>query len=352
MMSSSPSAEVRIGVLGCGVIASYAHLRLLRRLPGARLVAAAEPEPRARERAQRLAQVPLHARPDELLGRDDVDAVVICAPTPAHAELALAAAAAGKHFYLEKPIATSAEDATRVVEAAARAGLCTAIGYNRRLHPLYEQAREILRSGRIGRVRGVLMAFCEPTAPEAMPQWKRRRGTGGGVLLDLASHHIDSLRWFLDDEVGEVAASLSSELSEHDTARLRLSMRGGAEAQGFFSFRAGYSDFLEFLGERGTLRVDRQRRRLELRLHRRHGYGARPAWVRPSPAVASWRLQHPLRRVREPSFRRSLAAFVQLVQGGPRRVASLEDGLRSLEVVLAAEASARDAAGWPALGRA
>jgi predicted dehydrogenase len=339
-MSGGRPAKLRVGLVGCGAIASYAHLRVLRRLGGATLVAVSDPEPEARMRAERLARVPVHEDAGELLGREDVDAVVICAPTYAHAELAVAAAEAGKHFYLEKPLATSSADAGRSIEAATRAGVVTAIGFNRRLHPLYEQARDILRSGRIGRIRGVQMAFCEPNAPDAMPAWKRRRETGGGVLLDLATHHIDSLRWFLDDEIGEVAASLSSELTEHDTASLRLSMPGGVEAQGFYSYRAGHADFLEFLGERGTLRVDRFRPTLELRLRRARRYGTSRAWIRPSVAVATWRMQRPFRRVREVSFRRSLEAYMELARGGPRRVASLEDGLRCVEVVFAAEASA------------
>lgn len=335
------AVKLRIGLVGCGAIASYAHLRLLAHLPGAALVAVADPAPEARARARRLGRVPVHERADDLLSRDDVDAVVICAPTPVHCELALATAAAGKHFYLEKPIATSAGDARRVVHAAATAGLATAIGFNRRFHPLYQQAREILRAGRIGRVRAVAMAFCEPRPADAMPSWMRRRASGGGALLDLASHHLDSLRWLLDDEVEEIAASIASEESEHDTARVTLTMRGGGEGQGFFSFRTGFADFLEFVGDRGTMRIDRFRPTLQLSVSRARRYGIGRSWIRPSAAVATWRLQRPFRRVREVSFRRSLASFVALTQGGPRRVASLEDGLRSLEAVLEAEASAR-----------
>src|SRR4051812_22376762 len=185
-MSRSPPL-LRVGLLGCGTIAYWAHLRSLQRLPGARLTAAADPDAKARDAAKRLANIPVHARADELLARPDIDVVVICVPTPLHAELAIAAAAAGKHFYLEKPIASAADEARRVVEAAGQAGVTAAIGFNRRLHPLYEQARELLWAGRIGRVRAVQTAFCEPTPVHAMPEWKRRRATGGGVLLDLAS---------------------------------------------------------------------------------------------------------------------------------------------------------------------
>lgn len=339
MRRRSP-AKLRIGLVGCGTIASYAHLRLLRHLHGAALVAVADPAPEARARARRVARVPVHERADQLLGRGDVDAIVICAPPPAHAELAATSAAGGKHFYLEKPIATNLEDARRVVDAAATAGVAGAIGFNRRFHPLYGHARALLRAGRIGRVRAVVMTFCEPRQADAMPSWMRRRATGGGVLLDLASHHLDSLRWLLDDEIDRATASLRSEVSEHDTAQLSLWMRSGIEGQGFFSFRAGFADYLEFLGDRGIVRVDRFRRTLELRKARSRGYGLGRARAPRSAAVAAWRLQRPFRRVREVSFRRSLAAFVSLAHGDPGGLASPEDGLRCLEAVVEAESSA------------
>jgi myo-inositol 2-dehydrogenase/D-chiro-inositol 1-dehydrogenase len=336
-MSAGRPGKVNVGLIGCGAIASYAHLRVLGQLSGAELVGVADPDPDAQARARRLSRVPVYGRSEELLGHPDVDALVICAPTPLHAELAVGAAAGGKHFYLEKPIATTSEEAHHVLDAAAQAGVIGAIGFNRRLHPLYEQARQMLRAGRIGSVQAVAMAFCEPRSADAMPGWMGRRATGGGVLLDLGSHHFDSLRWFLEDEVAEVRATLRSEQTEQDTAAVHLTTEGGVEVQGFFSFRAGHADYLEFLGERGTLRVDRYRSSLDLRLRRRLRYGTSRAWIPPRPAVTSWRLQRPFRRVRELSFRHSLQAYVDLLRGAPRRVATLEDGLRSLEVVLHAE---------------
>ena len=331
---------MRIGLLGCGTIAYWSHLPALRRMRGATLVAAADPDAGARERAGRLARVPVCARADELLGRADVDAVVICAPTRLHAELAVACAEAGKHFYLEKPIATTAEDARRVLEAAAQAGVIGAVGFNRRHHPLHQQARALLRAGRIGRVVAVQTAFCEPTPPAVMPAWKRHRSTGGGVLLDLGSHHIDLLRWFLDDEIATVSARIRSDLSEQDTARLELATRRGVEAQSLFSFRTGLADFLEFFGERGTLRVDRHASRLTLRVPRRLGYGVRRAWLAPDAAELGWRLARWTRPSVDPSYRRSLQAFVDHLRARAAAPASLEDGVRSLEVVLGAEATA------------
>lgn len=332
---------IRFGVIGCGVIAYWAHLRTLKHLRNARLVAAADPDAGARERASRLAHIPVYENPNELLQRDDIDAIVISAPTHLHAELAVAAAKARKHFYLEKPIASTLDDAHRVIEAAREAGVTAAIGFNRRLHPAFAQARRLLTAGRIGRVRAVLSTFCEPVSPGSMPEWKRQRPTGGGVLLDLASHHVDLVRWFLSCEPIEIDARVTSEASDHDTAWLQLAISGGAEVSSFFSFRAGRADFLEFIGEHGTLRVDRHRRSLSLRLARRFGYGVRSSLVLPDREVLAYQVVHLLRPSYDPSYRCALAAFVELLNGGLPRLATLDDGLRSLETVLAAEESAR-----------
>ena len=192
---------MRLGLLGCGSAAYWLHLRALRGIPGATLVAAADPDPAARARFASASGVTTYERAEDLLGRSDIEAVLICAPTNLHASLACAVASAGKHFYLEKPIATLVQDARDVVAAADRPGLTSAIGFNRRHHPLFEQARTLLNDGVIGRVHAVQTTFCEPSPPDGMPSWKRRRATGGGALLDLASHHIDLVRWMLATEV-------------------------------------------------------------------------------------------------------------------------------------------------------
>jgi predicted dehydrogenase len=170
-----------------------------------------------------------------------------------------------------------------------------------------------------------------------MAEWKRRRRSGGGVLLDLASHHIDLLRWLLNDEVEVVSASIRSDLSEHDTALLQLATRRGVDVQGFFSFRTGLADFLEFHGEQGTLRLDRHSPGLILRVPRRFGYGVRRAAVVPSPALAARRFHRLIRPSADPSYQRSVRAWIELLRGRPGASASLVDGVRSLEAVLEAE---------------
>jgi myo-inositol 2-dehydrogenase / D-chiro-inositol 1-dehydrogenase len=328
------STPVRIGLLGCGSVACNHHLPALRRMPGAVVVAVADPDPTARARAAGLAPgAEVHADAEELLGSSDVDAVVVAAPTKLHADLAAAAARAGKHVYVEKPLATDEGEARRVLEEVARSGVTAAVGFNRRRHPVYEQARKLLEAGRIGDVRFVQTAFCEPVDPHGLPEWKRTRATGGGVLLDLASHHFDLARWFLHAEIEVVQARTHSGRSEQEEAWTEISTSTGVEVQSLFSFRAAYADFIEFFGELGRLRVDRHGGALVMHRPRRSGYGIRRVW---SPSAASQ-----ARRVvglgGDPSYARALGAFVQRLGGVDVETPSLEDGLRSLQAVLAAE---------------
>jgi predicted dehydrogenase len=338
---SANAAKIRFGVIGCGVIAYWSHLRSLKKLTGAQLVAASDPDEDARQQAKRLTGVEVHAESSELLARPDIDAVVISAPTHLHSQLGIAAAAAGKHIYVEKPVATGAADALQFAEAVRTAGVHCAIGFNRRCHPLYLQARDLIRSGTVGQIRSVYSSFNEPLPGDAMPEWKRSRSTGGGVPLDLGSHHADLLRWFLDDEVETVEAQIESRVSADDEAWMRITMRNGVRAQSYFSFHAGRADFMEFFGEHGVLRLDRHRPSLSLRVARRFGYGVRSALVWPTSPVLAWQIARLARPSYEPSYRLALADFVQTIRGGPSRGATLADGLESLNIILAAEESSR-----------
>jgi predicted dehydrogenase len=110
--------------------------------------------------------------------------------------------------------------------------------------------------------------------------------------------------------------------------------------QSVFSFRAALADYLEFIGDRGTLRLDRHRAALTCTVPRVRGYGLRSGSLFPSRAVARWWLRRAFRPAEDPSYERALRRFVDGIAGAPCGLATLEDGLRSLEVIAAAETSA------------
>jgi predicted dehydrogenase len=326
-----PPATVRVGLIGCGAIASAVHLRALRRLSGVRITALADPSPDARDRARRLAPDALvFADAYELLARPDVDAVVVTAPSGVHASLAIATLETQRHLYLEKPIASTLEEGRRVA-AAARGGLVAVVGFNWRFQPLVARARELVLAGAIGEVRAVSTAFCEPGQ---LPGWKRARADGGGVLLDLGSHHFDLIHWLLAARVERVEASLRSEESDQDSASVRLFLDDSRVASSFFSFRAARAHSLELFGERGVIRIDRCARTLSL-----HGQRSRVA----TPSVVAWRARALLRSGSEPSWTHLLRRFVDAIRGADVELPTLDDGLRSLEVVAAAEQAAASA---------
>jgi myo-inositol 2-dehydrogenase/D-chiro-inositol 1-dehydrogenase len=330
---------LKIGLIGCGGIARQFHLRILDRFPQVDLVAVADPRAEARERASVASGAAAYEDSGELLARDDVEAVVICAENRVHAELATRTAAAGKAFYLEKPIAVSPEDGRRAVAAADAAGVPAVIGYQFRQLPLYREVRRRLASGALGEVRMIRTRYCEPVPTAWMPDWKRRRETGGGVLMDLGTHHFDLARWFLGEEVASVEdVRIESERTEQDSAWVRGRMSGGAGLEAEFSFCRGRSCDWEFDCERGILSADRYSRLSMLLGHPRRGRARRPG------AIRARIRELPIPR-REASFRLSLLAFVDHLQGKPRELPGLEDGLRSLEVVVEAEAVAGMGAG-------
>lgn len=337
---------VRVAVVGCGAVACAVHLPLLGRMPGVRVVALVEPDEERRVFGQRLAPRAAAAPDlDAVLERTDVDAVIISSPTACHAAHALAALQTGRHVYLEKPLASTLADGRAVHAAWRRAGVVGMMGFNYRFNPLVRRLRACLAAGAVGEVVAVRTTFT--TALDAVPAWKTRRESGGGVLLDLGAHHIDLVRMLLGAEVTGVRASLRSRHAEDDCALLDLQLATGVPVQSFFAFGTSEADRLEVWGERGALRVDRSASLDVEHLAPRRGRAARVAeTVR---AIAGWRripfvlekLRSPLH---EPSYRAALEHFAAAVRGDVIAEPDLTDGLASLAVIDAAERAARTGA--------
>ncbi|MEV5908715.1 Gfo/Idh/MocA family oxidoreductase [Streptomyces chartreusis] len=132
----------------------------------------------------------------------NVRAVSITAPNFLHREIGVAMAEAGKHIWIEKPVGLTAEDARAVADAAAGAGVHSAVGFNYRNAPAVETARELIASGEIGTVTHVRVRLFSDYAahPQGALTWRYERERGGsGVLGDLASHGADLARFLLGD---------------------------------------------------------------------------------------------------------------------------------------------------------
>lgn len=329
---------VRVGVIGLGAIAERVHLPHFAAASGCRLQAVSSSRESAALAAQRRYAIE-HSYGDwrELVSSERVDAVAICTPNDVHAEVALAALRFGKHVLVEKPIATRALDAERMVALARAKRRVLVVHHNLRFHPVAVSARRLLLRGVLGKVLGFegVLSHRGPKgwSPRAAWFFDRAR-VGGGVLMDLGVHTFDLLRYLVAEEVRELAvtgvgaADHGGGTAEHHASCL-LTLRGGAVGTISVSWRdMTYRNRWYLLGERAALELDfTGDGRVTL-------HGSRGA---KAVAVADAR-----------SGRSAQQAFVDRVRGkaalGPAASASGRDGAGALELALAAMRSARTGA--------
>jgi predicted dehydrogenase len=151
-----------------------------------------------------------------VLADPDVDVVSICAPNVLHREIGLAAAEAGKHFWIEKPVGRDARETGEVAAAARKAGIVTSIGYNYRHAPAVEHVRELVAQGALGRITNVRAAFFTGYAsePKGALSWRFKRDlAGSGALGDLLSHVVDLVSYLIGP-ITEVSALTSTVYAE------------------------------------------------------------------------------------------------------------------------------------------
>ncbi|MHB2168596.1 Gfo/Idh/MocA family protein [Alsobacter sp. R-9] len=224
------SKPCRIAVAGAGLIGK-AHIARILAEPGATLAAIIDPSPDAREQAASLG-VPHFVDVEEGLAGARPDGLVIASPNRFHVPHALAAVAAGVPMLLEKPPADDVAGARRIVEAAERADVPILVGHHHRHSPLISRARDVVASGRLGRLTAV-NAMCLYKKPDrgyfdGAGSW--RREPGGGVVLINLIHLIDDLRNLCGDvaSVQALQSSAARGFPVEDTAAVLLHFANGA----------------------------------------------------------------------------------------------------------------------------
>ena len=337
--------KLKVGLIGCGKIAQAVHLPVLLSMQqDVEITALAEPdEQRRKEAAARVPSAHATANWQEVLERSTASAVLICLPTHLHAQAATEALSRGMHVYLEKPLATSLAEAAPVIDAWKQANAdrrVGMIGFNYRFNPLVVESKALLEAGRIGRVVAVRSMFSH--FAKTLPDWKQSRKTGGGVLLDLASHHADLVSFILNEPITHVSATVGSVRAEHDTATLEMRTASGVLVQSFFSSAAVDEDSFEFIGSDGKLAFHRYRSsQVEFTRATPTGPFRQLAGTLGSLSRIPARIRKILARGREPSYHACLSRFVAAaLNREPTATPDLSDGYRSLAVIEAAEQSA------------
>ncbi|MEO5700869.1 MAG: Gfo/Idh/MocA family oxidoreductase, partial [Casimicrobiaceae bacterium] len=194
---ADPITKLRVGIAGLGRLGARHARMLASRLPAVELVAACSPVADEREWATReLGVASMYAAFDAMLAHPGLDAVVLVTPTTEHADQIVAALAAGKHVFSEKPTSLDLESCRRVEAAAAQAPhLKAMIGYVRRFDPHYRDAFDKVSRGAIGVPFLVRSHTLDKNDPSGF--FVRFAPTSGGIFLDMSVHDIDAARWFL-----------------------------------------------------------------------------------------------------------------------------------------------------------
>jgi predicted dehydrogenase len=344
--------ELRLGVIGCGGMARL-HLRNAVRLPGLRLRAYADARPAAAERF-------LHEYggdyasddPHELLRDDSLDAVLIATHHDSHAPLAMAAAAAGKHALVEKPLAMTVEDCLRIEEAVERAGTLLMGGFQRRYAPLVRDARRRVE-------RPVMLVGQLMDNRWSDGHWAQDPVTGGGNVVSQGCHAFDLLSYLARSEPAQVFAAGGT--LTHDPAATQvvdnlvgtITFQSGAVAA-VIQGDAGLTEYVsKFFFE---VFDGRQAIQLYDRLHRMtlSGPDHRPAReLRLADVAAAGDFPDVAPDDDPEGLAQELADFVRCAASGaiPETGASARDGTRATAIALALIESVRTGAPQTIQGR-
>lgn len=325
------------GIVGTGVIAA-AHAEAIAQVPGAWLAAVTDTSPElAKELADSRGCAP-EPDLDALLARDDVDIVTVCVPSGLHAEIGVAAAAAGKHLIVEKPIDVTLDAADRLIGAARAAGVKLTVISQHRFDPGVAELRRLIDDGALGTL----------LLGEASTKWYRSqdyydsgawRGTwalDGGSLLNQGVHYVDLLLACMGPvaEVTAISATQTHQIEVEDVALALLRFRSGAVGTivSSTSVYPGLAQRLEISGTQGTVVIEDGEiifcglasEPREARATRSQPAGAHT----PDIGIASHVAQ--------------IADFIEAIEQGSEPGATAQDGRAALEVVLAVYESARE----------
>ena len=265
---------------------------------------------------------------DEMLRRSDVDVVLITTPNALHADQVVAAARAGKHVLCDKPLALTAADAERALEACDDAGVKLGMNFQTRYHACFEEARRIIQSGEIGDVSHVQV--------DASPGTRRPAGwrtdlevSGLGSVNNIAVHMYDLLRFLLDQEVTEVSAmfDVGRERAMEVLPMALLRFHGGslAYANGNQSSFKPLNEIVVY-GTKGRL----------------DGQGITRPETEGDLRVVTEEGERSTHCASADCYRRLLAAYTEAVLNGRDPSPSGKDGLRSVTLTDAVARSARE----------
>jgi inositol 2-dehydrogenase len=320
-------AKLNIGLIGVGRLGRVYARDLATRIASTRLIAIADTDEAALHRVRDEFEIPrAYTDPSDLFRESAVDAIVIVTPTNTHRAVALAAVAAGKPIFCEKPPSISLDDAAAMRAAVAQSGVFFQLGFMRRFDSGYAAAKARLESGAVGDAVLFKSTSRDPYPPSlayADPK------SSGGLIIDMGIHDFDLARWFMGEVAsvqaigGVLAYPDFATVGDIDNAVVTLTFATGRlgvvdlTRNGIY----GYDISTELLGTQGTLRV---------------GYiRETPLLVMTREGVAHDTVPYFMERFRD-AYTMQLENFAQNVLNGREPPVTIDDGVEALRIAVAA----------------
>jgi predicted dehydrogenase len=331
--------EIRLGIIGSGFMGRTNAETITKYLPGGRLIAIA-----GGSRAPQLAAdygVECMPSVEDLVSRDDIDAVFISTPHSQHAAQTIAAANAGKHVLLDKPMAASVDECDQILTAARRANVNLMIMFGQRFRLVNREAHRLIQEGAIGRIQAISTFALNTGGLASLPPWQSLP-ENLGTFFGHGIHNLDQVRWFTGDEVRSVAACVQRDPSSGNEVSTMavLGLQNGAMAQVWVSWTIPSPNFphsgfsARVAGDKGILDLDAYG---VLRL------GRDGSWtVVAEQAPIDFRGKGMLDPVRMEAYGAQAQEFVASIREARQPSVTGEDGRAAVAIALAAYESAKE----------
>lgn len=258
---------MRIAVIGCGSIARHRHLPEYHANSHAEIVAVCDVVQDRAEELGSMYDAMAYTDYEDMLEREEIDAVSVCTPNYLHAPISIAALNAGKHVLCEKPMATSSKEAEDMIEAAKNARKWLMIAHNQRFVPAHQKAQEMIANGDIGKIYSFRTAFGhggpEGWSADGADSWFFKKEEAFiGAMGDLGVHKTDLMRFILGEDFTSIAAFIETSAKDHSTVddtavcvlRTGTGIIGTLAAS--WSYSAAEDNSTIIYGEKATLRLE------------------------------------------------------------------------------------------------
>ncbi|WP_397535123.1 Gfo/Idh/MocA family protein [Roseateles sp.] len=332
--------KIRFALVGCGRISKNHIDALQQHADRAELVAVCDTQPAALAAAVQATGAAGFSSLEALLAGSDADVVVLATPSGLHSQQAVAVARAGRHVLSEKPMATKLDEGMAMVRACRDAGVKLFVVKQNRLNATVQQVKRAIDEGRFGRIymSTVNVFWTRPQSYYDAAPWRGRWDLDGGAFMNQASHYVDLLDWLVGpvDSVHAYTATLARDIEAEDTGVMSVRLRHGGLASvnvTMLTFPQNLEGSITILGEKGTVKIGGTAvNKIE------HWAFAEPRPEDAGVLSASYEtgsvygFGHPL----------YYDNVIKTLRGEAHAEVDGYEGLRSLEILIAAYRSARD----------